>query len=255
VRFGSIDIKSTPAGANVYLDGEDTGDITPYIVTNITPGSHTIKLEFFHYKYRGETITVNADQTTYVNWSLTYAPEETLIIQPDAANGKDTSVDTYYPDQNYANLYELAAGRGTVDTCRAYLEFDLGSLPDNVVVTNATVGLYYERTVGSAAASIGVYLVEENWTEGGTTWNHQPDSTATPEYTRTVPASVSNAFLSWDITDLVEGWLDGTTPNNGVMFKDTDESTVEAWKGFYSSDYGTAAQRPKLVIKYYDPTP
>ena len=255
MKFGSIDIKSDPAGATVYLDGEDTGDITPYILTNVTPGSHTIKLELFHYEYREKTITVNADETTYINWSLTYAPEETLTIQPDAADGKDTGVDTYFPDQNYATHYQLGAGRGSVDTCRAYIEFDLDSLPDNVVVTNATVGLYYFYTSNSAATSIGVYLVEDNWTEGGTTWNHQPDCTETPEYTRTVPASVSNAFLSWDITDLVEGWLDDTIDNNGVMFKGTDETTVEAWKGFYSSDYGTADQRPKLVIKYYDPTP
>jgi hypothetical protein len=254
-KFGSIDIQSTPAGATIYLDGANTGNITPYTITNLTPGSYTIKLEFFHYKYREETITVNAEQTTYINWSLTPAPEEELTIQPDAADGKDASVDTYYPDQNYATHTEIGAGRGTADTVRAYIEFDLSSIPDNVVITSAAVGLYYYRTVGSATAPIGVYLVEESWTESNTTWNHQPDSATTPEDTLTVPTSVTNAFLYWDITDLVKDWLDGTIDNNGVMFRDTDESTVEAWKGFYSSDYGTPAQRPQLIIEYFDPTP
>jgi hypothetical protein len=253
MKFGSIDIQSSPDGATVYLDGVDTGNITPYVITNLAPGSHTVMLEVYHYKYREQTVTVTANDTTYLNWSLTYAPELTLTIQPDAAAGKDTLVNTYNPDTNFATHWRIGAGRNP-GTWRAYLEFDLGSMPDNVVVINAKVGLYYEFSYDSVAASIGIYLVEEPWTEGDTTWNHQPDSAATPEYTLTVPYPISNAFLYWYITDLVESWLDGTAPNNGIMFKDIDESTVETWKGFYSSDYGTAAERPKLIITYYDPT-
>lgn len=255
MKYGSINIQSSPAGAAVYLDGVDTGNITPYVITNVTPGSYTVKLESYHYKYRQATVTVTPNETTYLNWSLTYATELTLTIQPDAAAGKDTLVYNYDPDLNFASHWRIGAGRQTVVTWRAYLEFDLGSIPDNVVITNAKVGLYYEFTYDIAAASLGIYPVEGSWSESTITWDNQPTFATTPEYTVNVPASETNAFVYWYITDLVESWLDGTAPNNGVMFKDIDESTVETWKGFYSSDYGTAAERPKLVITYYDPNP
>jgi len=255
MKFGSIDVKSSPSGATIYLDGEDTENITPYVITNVDPDSYTIKLALSHYEYREGTITVNADATTYVNWSLTYAEEETVTIQPDAADGKDASVNKYNPDQNWGERDELAAGTGTADTCRAYLEFDLSDIPEDAVVVDAHVGLYYFKSTGSASASIGAYEVEESWTEGSITWDDQPDSATEPEYTRSVPASATNAFLYWHISDLTEGWLDGSISNHGVMLKDTDESTAEAWKSFYSSDWGNASQRPKLIVTYYDPSP
>ena len=69
---GIIDVKSTPAGAKVYLDGVDTGQATPIILTNIDEGSHTIKLDLFHYKIWEDTaVAVNANQTTYLNPPLT----------------------------------------------------------------------------------------------------------------------------------------------------------------------------------------
>jgi hypothetical protein len=124
------------------------------------------------------------------------------------------------------------------------------------VVIDADLGLYYYRSVGGiVTAPIGAYAVLENWNEGSVTWNNQPDFSTTVEYTRTVPASVTNDFVYWSLDDLVEGWVDGTISNYGLVLKDTDESTVEVWKGFRSSDWGTASERPKLVVHYYDPTP
>lgn len=254
LKFGSIDVKSSPSGAAIYLDGVDIENITPYIITNVEPGSHTIKLSLYHYKYREGTITVNADETTNVNWSLIPATEQTVTIQPDASDGKDASVNKYNPGQNWGGRDELAAGSGTVDTCRAYLKFDLSDIPDDAVIVKANVELYYFKSTGSVAAPIGAYSVEESWTESSITWNNQPDSAATPEYIYNVPSSPTNSFLFWRIEDLVKGWFDDSIPNYGIVLMDTDESTIEAWKSFYSSDWGNASQRPRLVVTYYDPT-
>ena len=172
LKFGSIDVKSSPSGAAIYLDGVDIENITPYIITNIEPGSHTIRLSLYHYNYGEGTITVNADETTNINWSLIPATEQTETIQPDASDGKDASVDTYKPDQNWGSRDELAAGSGAADTCRAYLKFDLSDIPDDAVIVKASVKLYYFKSTGSAAAPIGAYSVEESWTEGSITWNN-----------------------------------------------------------------------------------
>jgi hypothetical protein len=48
--YGTIDIKSTPSGAEVYLDGKDTGETTPTTLTAVEVGEHTIKLIYFHYQ-------------------------------------------------------------------------------------------------------------------------------------------------------------------------------------------------------------
>jgi hypothetical protein len=48
--YGSIYINSTPSGANVYLDGKDTGETTPTTLTAVEVGEHTIKLIYFHYQ-------------------------------------------------------------------------------------------------------------------------------------------------------------------------------------------------------------
>jgi hypothetical protein len=254
MKYGSIDIQSSPAGAAVYLNGVDTGNITPYVITNLAPGSYTVMLDHYHYKYRQASVTVNPNETTYINWSLTYASEQTLNLQPNATIGKDTYVYVTAPDDNWADREWISAGAGAGDIARAYIQFNLDLLPEDVVITGARLGLVYWYTSNSAAASIGAYNVEEAWGEDTLTWNNQPAFATTIEDYANVPAGVTDGFVYWYITDLVKGWWDGTLANYGVVLKDTDESTEEAWKRFYSSDWTTAHQRPELTIIYYDPT-
>jgi len=53
---------------------------------------------------------------------------------------------------------------------------------------------------------------------------------------------------------LVQGWIDGTITNYGVALKDTDETSVDTFAYFFTSDYTTDTTKcPKLVISYYIP--
>jgi len=256
VTTGTIDIKSNPAGAAVYLDGVDTGSITPYIIANVGEGQHTIKLTYNHYKYREETVTVTAGETTYVNWALTWADTTTVTIQPNPTAAKDAYLWSPNPDSNLGDFQYLCVGLSAVNQiARSYLQFDLSSIPGTAVIDWAYVAIYYYSGSSAVATPIGIYSVNSSWSESTITWNNQPTSAATAEYTYTMPASPINTFYTWSIKDLVQGWIDGSITNYGVLLKDTNESTVEAWKCFYSSDWGTASQRPKLTISYYDPTP
>jgi hypothetical protein len=255
MKYGSINIQSNPAGAAIFLNGVDTGNITPFVITDLTPGSYTVTLEYYHYKNRQATVTVNPNETSYINWSLTYAPELTLTIQPDAAAGKDTYSYEGQPTTDKSTINWVYVGVDGTLTCRAYLQFDLTSLPADIVIVSARVGLFYTLTDLSAATSFGAYPVLGSWDESTLNWNNQPVSATTPEYTYSVPATVSNAFIYWYITNMVEGWYDGSLANNGLALQSVTESDGEGWAGFASSDSSTASQRPKLVITYYDPTP
>jgi hypothetical protein len=255
MKFGSIDIQSSPTGATIYLNGADTGNTTPYVIANLMTGTYTVKLVYYHYIDREETVTVAANETTYLNSSLTYASEKTLTIQPSATTGKDAGVDKFESTKNYGDHTALAAGAYGYTTNRSYLQFNLDSLPEGAVITSAALGLYYLYNEPGEPSEIGVYQVYQDWTEIGITWNSQPMFNIRPKCVLTLPTSPTNSFVHWDITELVRKWHDNLQYNFGVMLKSTDESVKEAWIGFYSSDWGDPIQRPKLVVTYFDSTP
>jgi len=255
VTTGSINIQSNPAGAEIYLDGSDTGNITPYVMTDVEAGSHTLRLTYRHYKDREEAVRVNAGEITYINWALTHALAQTVTIQPDSATGKDAHVEEVIPDGNLGSsdtiwVGEWAGGQRN----RAYLQFDLSAIPTTAVVLDVELALYYHNSSAAQPVDIGAYEVTSSWNEGTITWNVQPTSAPTLAHVRTVPAAVTNYFMSWYIDDLVQGWIDGSIANYGVVLKDIDETTTKACKGFYASDWTYGPRRPKLVISYYDPT-
>jgi hypothetical protein len=256
---GSIDVKSNPAGAKVIIDGIDTGSITPYVATHISAGSHTVKLEYAHYKWRSGNVSVNGGEAAYVNWALTYADTQTLVIQPDGSAGKDAYVSELQPDVVWGTTGGLAVdGDGSTSQYRTYIQFGLSSIPSTAVIESATLGLYYYISPGlEFQAPVGVYRVTSIWNESTITWNNQPTSNPAVINTVLVPASWTNTFLSWDVTSLVNGWRGrgSASFNYGMVLMDTDESTYEGGKGFYSSDYTTASERPKLTITYYNPAP
>ncbi len=99
---GSISITSTPAGANIWLDGVDKGTVTPAILTGIIPGTHTIKLTKTGYHDWNNTVTVSAGLTTNVPATMiTLVVPIFLKITPaaqNAAKGEEFMVDVEVSD-------------------------------------------------------------------------------------------------------------------------------------------------------------
>ena len=252
---GSIDVQSSPAGAAIFLNGVDTGSITPFIITNVSAGGHTVRLSYYHYEDRAQPVVVYAGETTYINWALDYAPTQSVTLQPDAADGKDAYVYEGDPDDNRGTSEQICASGQTYFN-RLYIQFDMSGIPSTAIVTSADLGLYYHNNSGGATqGSVGAHRVTGSWSETTITWNDQPNSASTAVDVRSVPAAATNSFRYWYIDDLVQGWIDGSMTNRGVMLKDTDEATGEGYKCFRSSDYATASQHPKLIIYYYEPSP
>ena len=254
---GSIDIQSNPAGAKVYLDGVDTHNITPYVLTGVSAGSHIVMLRKNFYKDEQGVVAVSAGGTQYINWALTATPAQSVTLQPNAAAGKDTYIYQGTADTNEGtNTGIYAAGSLPSAFCRLFIGFDLSSVPSSVIVTDAKLGLYYfDDQAAAIDGPIGAYLITQSWDEMVLTWNNQPGSGTTPVATTAILQFTVAEWRYWDIDALVQSWVDGSISNYGVTLRDTDEGTAEQWKGFRSSDWGTAAQRPKLTIQYYDPTP
>ena len=250
---GTIEVNSTPTGAKIYLDGVYTGMATPFPITNVEAGSHVIKLDAFHNKIWEETVIVTANDTTYLNPLLTYASTQYTTLQPGPTEGKDALVSSLFPDTNYGNDAIIDAGNTTTAVVRSYIKFNLSSVPGNARVIDADLKLYQSGTYGFDDFVVALYNVTSDWDESTIDWDPQPTSSTEPEITNSITASATT-WESWDIDTLVQGWLDGTATNYGMLLKDTDESLFDTVVLFYSSDYTTDTTKcPKLEIDYYIP--
>lgn len=76
-KFGSISFASTPSGAQVFLDGQDQGMVTPATLTNVPIGSHAFILKLAGYNDYTGTVEVLENQTSTV--SATLVPAEGCI--------------------------------------------------------------------------------------------------------------------------------------------------------------------------------
>ncbi len=169
---------------------------------------------------------------------------------------------------------------------RSLLQFDLASLPEDPnLITSATVGLYYFNYSGSSGHSdpvgrtIDVHSLTRPWTQNGSTWlarddYDQPSPVYWDSYLAGVPgyqpggadfdpsavasAVVPAAFgwMTWDVTDLVTGWLGGQD-NFGLLLKDSDEiesnpgGKVSYMARFRSAEYADdTTLRPYLEVSY-----
>jgi hypothetical protein len=91
---GSITITSSPAGADVYIDGSSYRGITPVTFSGLTTGSHTIRMAHSGYNDYSTTATVYGGQTTKVTGSLnplSPVPTTTQTTAVPAAPGSQTT--------------------------------------------------------------------------------------------------------------------------------------------------------------------
>lgn len=256
IQYGNIQVNSTPVGADIFLDGNPTGYKTPYLLSDKTAGNHQIQLSYYHYQDWHQSIDIPANDTLTIDANLTYAPTQTMILQPDGTEVMDTNIWSALPDQNFEDAVSFIIGHEDVNDniIRGLLQFDLTSLPGNAVITSAELGLYYWSSgYPLISTTIGVYQVQDSWSEGTVTWKSKPNITPTPEDTRIIPDNPSFSFIFWDISDLAAQWQNSplTTNNHGILLKDINDSMVTLRKYFYSSDYSVYNKRPKLEIDYY----
>lgn len=69
LQMGSVAVNSTPAGANVTLDGFDAG-ITPVTIGSLATGNHTLVVSLAGFPPRTLAIQVAGDQTTMADISF-----------------------------------------------------------------------------------------------------------------------------------------------------------------------------------------
>ena len=151
---GSIEITTNPSGANMFLDGKDTGKISPDTLKNVSVGSHFIEVTLSDMKYT-EIAEVKAYQKTDIH--IEFYSQITL----DKIN-----VLPYY-----TNITLSLGNTVTINSVTAYYsDYSSTSIP----LANCTYSSDDDcATVNSSGTvtgiSAGAAIITVSYTEGGIT--------------------------------------------------------------------------------------
>jgi len=109
VRHGSISVESSPAGADIYFDGNYRGR-APLTISDIWPGDYTIAAEMPGYRTYTTTTSVSGDTHSSVYCPLT--PLNTAGALYIISTPRDSSVtlDGLYKGKTPLTISNLAAG-------------------------------------------------------------------------------------------------------------------------------------------------
>jgi hypothetical protein len=96
--YGEIVVQSTPGGAKIFLDGANTGKTTKATLKNVAAGTHTVKVEKTGYDPEEQTVTVTANRTVNVSFTLEGYGKIKVTSTPGSAkvylDGSDTGKTT-----------------------------------------------------------------------------------------------------------------------------------------------------------------
>jgi hypothetical protein len=169
VTTGTLFVQSTPTGAQIWVDGSNTGKFTPDSVKNLSAGTHSLTLKLDGYKDSVQTgITITAGSTTTRNLTLiraalTFGPVRlwettgTTVAQP---SGLDLSTGNAYgissADKDKVDIYYSSAGflvrsanAATTQGLTRITSFNVGN------GTNLNDGVDSDPATGTWAFSMG----------------------------------------------------------------------------------------------------
>ena len=156
---GYISVKSTPAGAEVYLDGELKGK-TPFTTGGLGEGSYAVELQLKDYTDLSKTISVKAGKTTGITEKLTLIPGS-LVINSDPPgstvllNGEEIGETPLELNEIVPDKYDILIKKeryqeqilhetiepGNIKTLNVKLNSSFGNLSITNFTNNATVYL------------------------------------------------------------------------------------------------------------------
>jgi len=187
---GSIYVNSTPSGAAVFIDDEETGDMTPCTLSGIETGIRAVRVEKDGFVRPDETwVTVVANAVTEVEFNLT--PETGSIAVSSVPTNASIYLDGNATDlRTDTTLDAVPVGEHTVEL----------AMPGYRNATRTVVVEKNERSI------IDVALSRESGTtgsvDGSTPWNGSIAITSVP----------TNASIYLD-GNATEFWTDVTLEN------------------------------------------
>ncbi len=172
------------------------------------------------------------------------ANADVAVFQPDGELGKDAYTSEALPGLNTGDSDTLACGFFAGGQHAVFIEFvEL----DDPHYENATVHSAYLAlgVIGhGAGGTLRLGACTTFWDEGIIDWDNMPALV----WERDVDYPVGTGWVNYDVTDIVQAWLDGTLDQHGFCLFDTG---ITNWFTAWSSDTPTHPDmRPQLVMSY-----
>jgi hypothetical protein len=109
VRYGSISVDSSPAGADIYFDGNYRGR-APLIISDVWPGTYPISAEMSGYQTYSTVTSVSSDTRSSVYCTLTPVNTAGALYIISSPSDASVSLDGLYKGKTPMTLNNLAAG-------------------------------------------------------------------------------------------------------------------------------------------------
>ena len=250
----TVTIRETGSGKVTFqiTDGRDFTHDGKNSKTSI-PGGYQLIVD-------GETvdITMSCDQPDPTpTVTPTATPDPTTTKTPPPITQSDNRLKQATPDTVLGSSPWLDVGRLGDNNYNSMLWFDV----PNETVESATLSLYWYYESRDTNTEVELYR-PAGWNPLYTTWNSyddglnwlNPGGDCFEKYDAiTLTGTPDNQYYGFDVTTLVNKYIDGTYDNTGFMIKANDN---DGYVAFYSLDHPDVNQRPKLEFTYtHDPTP
>ena len=225
--------------------------------------------------------SLSADAKTIMQRAVAWAGDPMCAVLPVQTTVTLSVVADSFIDQSSSKItlnYGGATGLDSVAAIadsRVLFRFDTSTIPVGATIISATLRTYVSST-GSTKATrdIWAHTLTESWGEGtgtgapspggvtsltrdgsmpwttaGGTYNPTAVALATEESSgiSPPPKTFTSGWLTWNLTPLAQGWIDGVTANNGVIL--INLSTRNEVITFESKESATSF-KPQLVITY-----
>lgn len=201
----------------------------------------------------------------------------TVVLQQTTggyAGTQDAQISVYAPNTNYGNDRNLdvrwSADRWPpMSDMKSLIQFDLNPIPPGAVIGEATLDLYQLGRSNSTPMTLSVYRALRYWRELDVTWQraavnagnnlpwHVPgalganiDREAEP-LTQTV-LSTANGWISIDVRDIVQLWVNQPHLNRGLIIEGKSDSYYDTVLYYFASRNYTLdrGRRPRLTVHY-----
>lgn len=183
--------------------------------------------------------------------SLQIHPDQSVgVLSEDPGSGERWST-SIFPFGNY-----VGPASGEDVFCRTYLRFPLDAISVGSTVQSATLYVYVDDFwPGPGGAPMSAYPVTADWTPEGVVWDDMSNWPALEGAVATTDVSSTEGWYGWDVTLLVQGWLNGT-PNHGLAVAAADlGSAATDWAAARRLTASDPATRPYLEVIFSEPTP
>ena len=241
-----------------FGDGVTAGGET---VTHIyeNAGTYTVTLTVTDDKGGTDTVTaqVVAKEGHEYTWVLGENEDSDLM---------DTCSDTYLNinDENYAASPSLRTYTWPTDSAAnaIVMKWNLDALPRDAVIESATLELYLEDAGGDSEYEISAHRISGldpvidactgNTYDGTNPWTNgtQLAQDDIAEAESVVAVDAATGFKAWNITGMVQAWLESAEQNHGLLLNADTVASSDSYRYFASSDATDRRVRPRLTITF-----